>query len=298
MVSTQMENLINFIRQSRGDQVDVSVEATRAAFEQIASMVQVPKDAKCEPVSAGGVSAEWISVPESIHEKVMLYFHGGGYVAGSINSHREYCVRLARASKTRVLLIGYRLAPEHPFPAALEDAIKAYQWLISTEEILPKNLVIGGESAGGGLTVATLLKLRDENMELPVAAVSLSPFMDLAVTGETVKTKVDVDPLTTQELLELDSNLYLAGEDARNPLASPLYADLKGLPPLYIQVGSAELLLDDSIRFVDAAKAAGVDVKFEIWDDMIHMFQMFAAMAPEGQDGINKIGEFVLEYLS
>jgi acetyl esterase/lipase len=298
MVSTQMENLINFIRQSRGDQVDVSVEATRAAFEQIASMVQVPKDAKCEPVSAGGVPAEWISVPESIHEKVMLYFHGGGYVAGSINSHREYCVRLARASKTRVLLIGYRLAPEHPFPAALEDAIKAYQWLISTEEILPKNLVIGGESAGGGLTVATLLKLRDENMELPVAAVSLSPFMDLAVTGETVKTKVDVDPLTTQELLELDSNLYLAGEDARNPLASPLYADLKGLPPLYIQVGSAELLLDDSIRFVDTAKAAGVDVKFEIWDDMIHMFQMFAAMAPEGQDGINKIGEFVLEYLS
>jgi acetyl esterase/lipase len=122
--------------------------------------------------------------------------------------------------------------------------------------------------------------------------------MDLAVTGESVITKVDVDPLTTQALLELDSEVYLAGEDARNPLASPLYAELKGLPPLYIQTGSAELLLDDSIRFVDAAKAAGVNVKFEIWDDMIHMFQMFAAMAPEGQDAINKIGEFVLEYLS
>jgi acetyl esterase/lipase len=261
-------------------------------------MVRVPKDAKCEPVSAGGVPAEWISVPESINNKVMLYFHGGGYVAGSINSHREYCVRLARASRTRVLIIDYRLAPEHPFPAALEDAIKAYQWLITSEGISPKHIVIAGESAGGGLTIATLLKLRDDKIELPTAGISLSPFMDMAVTGETVKSKVDVDPLTTQVMLELDAKLYLGGEDARNPLASPLYADLKDLPPLYIQVGSAELLLDDSIRFVDAAKAAGVDVKFEIWDDMIHMFQMFAAMAPEGQDGINKIGEFVLEYLS
>ncbi|MHA1883868.1 MAG: alpha/beta hydrolase [Promethearchaeota archaeon] len=295
MVSKQMENLINFIRQSK---VEPTVEGMRESFEQIASMVRVPKDAKCEPVSAGGVPAEWISVPESINNKVMLYFHGGGYVAGSINSHREYCVRLARASRTRVLIIDYRLAPEHPFPAALEDAIKAYQWLITSEGISPKHIVIAGESAGGGLTIATLLKLRDDKIELPTAGISLSPFMDMAVTGETVKSKVDVDPLTTQVMLELDAKLYLGGEDARNPLASPLYADLKDLPPLYIQVGSAELLLDDSIRFVDAAKAAGVDVKFEIWDDMIHMFQMFAAMAPEGQDGINKIGEFVLEYLS
>jgi len=298
MVSTQMENLINFIRQSQGDEPDVSVEGIRAAFDQIASMVRVPKDATCEPVSAGGVPAEWISVPDSIPEKILLYFHGGGYVAGSLNSHREYAVRLARASKTRVLLIDYRLAPEHSFPAALEDAVEAYRWLISSEQILPKNLVIGGESAGGALTVATLLKLRDENVDLPIAAVTLSPFMDLAVTGESIKTKADVDPLVLQEMLELDAKLYLNGEDPRNPLASPLYADLKGLPPLYVQVGSAEILLDDSIRFVDAAKAAGVDVKFEVWDDMIHMFQMFASMAPEGQDAINKIGEFVLEYLS
>ncbi|MFX1344229.1 MAG: alpha/beta hydrolase [Promethearchaeota archaeon] len=298
MVSKQMENLINFIRQSRGDQVEPSVEEMRESFEQIASMVKVPKDAKCEPINAGGVPAEWISVPESIKDRVLLYFHGGGYVAGSINSHREYCVRLARASKTRVLLVGYRLAPEHPFPAALEDAVKAYQWLISSEEILPKNLVIAGESAGGGLTVATLLKLRDDNVELPIAGVSLSPFMDMAVTGDSLKTKAEIDPLATQEMLEFDAKLYLGGEDSRNPLASPLYADLKGLPPLYIQVGSAEILLDDSIRFVDAAKAAGVDVKFEIWDDMIHMFQMFATMAPEGQDAINKIGEFVLKSMN
>ncbi|MFW9941632.1 MAG: alpha/beta hydrolase [Candidatus Thorarchaeota archaeon] len=298
MVSKQMENLINFIRQSRGVQVEPSVEEMRESFEQIASMVKVPKDAKCEPINAGGVPAEWISVPESIKDRVLLYFHGGGYVAGSINSHREYCVRLARASKTRVLLVGYRLAPEHPFPAALEDAVKAYQWLISSEEILPKNLVIAGESAGGGLTVATLLKLRDDNVELPIAGVSLSPFMDMAVTGDSLKTKAEIDPLATQEMLEFDAKLYLGGEDSRNPLASPLYADLRGLPPLYIQVGSAEILLDDSIRFVDAAKAAGVDVKFEIWDDMIHMFQVFAIMAPEGQDAINKIGEFVLKSMN
>ncbi|MHA2184989.1 MAG: alpha/beta hydrolase fold domain-containing protein, partial [Promethearchaeota archaeon] len=162
MVSKQMENLINFIRQSK---VEPTVEGMRESFEQIASMVRVPKDAKCEPVSAGGVPAEWISVPESINNKVMLYFHGGGYVAGSINSHREYCVRLARASRTRVLIIDYRLAPEHPFPAALEDAIKAYQWLITSEGISPKHIVIAGESAGGGLTIATLLKLRDDKIE-------------------------------------------------------------------------------------------------------------------------------------
>jgi acetyl esterase/lipase len=293
-----MENLINFVKQARGNKTEPSVESMREEFNQIPNMVRIPKDAKCEPVSAAGVPAEWISVPESEKDKVMLYFHGGGYVAGSINTHREYCVRLARASKTRVLLIDYRLAPEHPFPAALEDATKAYQWLISTERISPSNLVIAGESAGGGLTVATLLKLRDDKVELPPAAVVLSPFMDLAVTGESIKTKVEEDPLATPADLKLDAGLYLAGEDPRNPLASPLYADLTGLPPLYIQVGTAEILLDDSIRFVDAAKAVGVDVKFEVWDDMIHMFQMFASMAPEGQDAIDKIGEFVLEYLS
>ena len=297
MVSIEMERLISFLRQSRGDTSEPSVEGFRESFGQIAGLTKIPKDANCEPIDAVGVPAEWISVPESVKDHVVLYFHGGGYVAGSINSHREYCVRIARASKTRVLLIDYRRAPEHRFPAALEDAMKVYQWLNSSEGINPKKIIIAGESAGGGLTIATLIKLRDDQVELPIAGICLSPFMDLAVTGDSVKTKAEVDPIVTQANLEFCAKLYLGGENSRNPLASPLYADLKGIPPLYIQVGTAEILLDDSIRFADLAKAAGVKVSLELWDDMIHMFQMFAAMAPEGQDAINKIGEFILKSL-
>lgn len=228
----------------------------------------------------------------------MLYFHGGGYVAGSINSHRELCVRIARASNTRVLLIDYRRAPEHPFPAALEDAIKVYHWLISSEEINPKKIIIAGESAGGGLTIATLIKLRNDKVNLPKASICLSPFLDLAVTGDSVKTKAEIDPIVTRENLEFCAKLYLGDEDSKNPLASPLYADLQGLPPLLIQVGTSELLLDDSVRFADRAKAAGVEVTLDIWDDMIHMFQLFASFAPEGQEAINKIGAFIQKSLS
>ena len=293
MVSKEMENLLNFIKQSVDQSVEPSVEGLRESFEQIGGMMRVPKDAKCEPINIEGVPAEWISVPESMKDRVLLYFHGGGYVAGSINSHREYCVHLARASKTKVLLIDYRRAPEHPFPAALEDATKVYNWLISSGGIKSKNIVIAGESAGGGLTIATLLKLRDDNKELPVAGIPLSPFLDLVVTGESIKTKADVDPMSTEEMLKFCAGQYLGQGDKKNPLASPLYADLKNLPPLYIQVGTAEILIDDAVRFADLAKAAGVEVKLEIWDDMIHMFQMFATMIPEGRDAIAKIGEFI-----
>jgi monoterpene epsilon-lactone hydrolase len=298
MVSKEMENLLNFIKQSVDQSVEPSVEGLRESFEQIGSMMRVPKDANCEPIDVVGVPSEWISVPESINDRVLLYFHGGGYVAGSINSHREYAVRLARASKTRVLLIDYRRAPEHRFPAALEDATKVYDWLTSSEGIEPKNIVIAGESAGGGLTIATLLKLRDDHKELPAAGIPLSPYLDLAVTGESVKTKADIDPMSTEAMLKFCAEQYLGEGDKKNPLASPLYADLKNLPPLYIQVGTAEILLDDAIRFADLAKVAGNDVKLEILDDMTHMFQMFATMVPEGRDAIEKIGEFVLKSLN
>lgn len=298
MVSKEMENLLNFIKQTQDQSTEPSVEGLRESFKQIGNMMRVPKDAKCEPINIVGTSAEWISVPESKNDRVLLYFHGGGYIAGSIHSHREYCVHLARASKTRVLLIDYRRAPEHCFPAALEDATKVYDWLISSQGIKPKNIVIAGESAGGGLTIATLLKLRDDNKELPAAGIPLSPFLDLAVTGNSIKTKADVDPMATEADLKFCVEQYLGKEDKKNPLASPLYADLKNLPPLYIQVGTAEILLDDAVRFADKAKAAGVNVELEVWDDMTHMFQMFATMIPEGRDAIAKIGEFVLKSLN
>jgi monoterpene epsilon-lactone hydrolase len=297
MGSKELERLIGLIEQVRGVVTEPNVEALRASFEQIASMTKIPKDAKCEPLNIEGVPSEWISVPESINDRVILYLHGGGYVAGSINSHREFGVRLARASRSIVLIIDYRLAPEYCFPAPLEDAIKVYKWLIFSEGIKSKQIIIAGESAGGGLTIATLLKLRDDQIELPAAGVCLSPFLDLTVSGESIKTKAEMDPLTTEVELKSFAKLYLRDEDFRNPLASPLFADLKNIPPLYIQVGTRETLLDDSIRFADLAKSAGVDVKLDIWDDMIHMFQMFATMLPEGQKAIDKIGEFILKSL-
>jgi monoterpene epsilon-lactone hydrolase len=297
MVSKEMERLINQLNQNFGDELEPTVEGYRIFFNQMGNMIKIPKDAKCEPINAAGVSAEWISVPESIRSKVVLYFHGGGYIAGSIHSHRDLCIRIARASKTRVLLIDYRLAPEHPFPAALEDTVKVYQWLTTSEGVNTRNIIIAGESAGGGLTIATLIKLRNEKKNLPKAAICLSSFMDLAITGDSVKKKAEIDPMVTKEDLEFCAKQYIGNEDRKNPYASPLYADLQGLPPLLIQVGSSEVLLDDSLRFANRAKAAGIEVSLEVWDDMIHMFQLYAYVVPEGREAINRIGEFIQKYL-
>ncbi len=298
MVSKELEKLIIQIKQNKGNNYKPSVKGYRESFDQLAKLIKIPEDAKCESVNVEGIPAEWISVPETPNSPVILYFHGGGYVAGSINSHRGLGVKLARASKSRVILIDYRLAPEYPFPAALEDAVEVYQWLILSEGIKPKNIIIAGESAGGGLTISTLLKLKNEKFNLPAAGICLSPYMDLAVTGESVNTKADIDPRVTKEDLLFCANQYLGDENPKNPYASPLYADLQGLPPIFIQVGTSEILLDDSIRFADRAKASGVEVSLELWDDMIHMFQLYAYLIPEGQEAINKIDLFIKRILN
>ena len=298
MVSKGMEFVINTIKERAAQDIKERVEKDRAGMEDLAKMVKVPKDVICEPINVAGIPAEWISAPEAKNENVILYFHGGGYVIGSINSHRELMSRISRSSKARVLIIDYRLAPEHPFPAAVEDAYTAYQWLIEDQKIAPNNLVIAGDSAGGGLTLATLINLRDKDIPLPAAAVCLSPWTDLGLTGESYKTKVRIDPMVTMDGLMFDTQLYLGDTDYTNPLASPLYGNLKGLPPLFILVGTAEVLLDDSVEFAKKAKKAGVDVILDIWDDMPHVFPLFAAFAPEGQQGIEKIGEFMKKFLT
>jgi monoterpene epsilon-lactone hydrolase len=192
----------------------------------------------------------------------------------------------------RALLIEYRLAPEHPFPAAVEDSVAAYRWLLK-EGFDPARIAVAGDSAGGGLTVATMVKLRDENEPLPAAAVCLSPWVDMEGIGESMKTRAEVDPIVERgPLLEM-AEAYLGGADPRTPLAAPLYADLKGLPPMLIQVGTAEVLLDDSTRLAEEAKKAGVDVTLEPWEDMIHIWQFFASMVPEGRDAVDRIASFI-----
>lgn len=297
MVSKGLERLINMFRQQEKVAIKKRVEDGRAVFEQFAPMFQIPKDVKIDNVDVSGVPAVWISTPEAVKENVVLYLHGGGYIIGSINTHKEFGSRISRVSNSRVLLLDYRRAPEHPFPAALEDAVAAYKWLIDNEGIKPENVIIGGESAGGGLTLATLLKLRDTGIPLPAAALILSPWADLDMTGDTIRTKAKVDPLASASELFFYSSLYTGEDDPKNPYISPLYADLKGLPPMIIQVGSAEILLSDATRIAEKAKAAGVDVILDIWEDMIHMFQMFALFAPEGQKATEKLGKFIQKHI-
>jgi len=294
MVSTGMQNVINLLR-TQIESMELSVEAIRSGLDQLAIMSKLPKDVKCEPINAGGVPAEWISTPDTINKRITLYLHGGGYIAGSIDTHRDLVARISRASKTRILIIDYRLAPEHPYPAALEDCLNAYKWLVNNEKVASDNIIIAGDSAGGGLTVGCLISLRDEGFPLPAAAVCLSPGTDATMSGESFKTKVELDPFLTPESVKFMIGQYLGNTDPQE--VTILNANFKGFPPLLIQVGSSEILLNDSTLLAELAEAAGVDVKLEIWEDMIHVFQAFAAFAPESREAIEKIGEFVQKHL-
>jgi acetyl esterase/lipase len=251
-------------------------------------------DASFEPVHAGGVPAEWIRYPDADTSRVILYLHGGGYSLGSIATHRKLAGHIARAAGSTALVIDYRLAPEHPFPAGLDDAVTAYQWLLA-EGFRASDVAIAGDSAGGGLTVATAIRLRDERVELPDALVTLSPWTDLAHTGESLETNREKDLLLTSGD-NTGVEWYLGGghADEKHPLVSPLYADLDGLPRLLVQVGSDEILLDDSRRLAERADAAGVDVTIEIWDEMQHVFQMGVGNMPESTEAVAKIGAWLL----
>ena len=249
-------------------------------------------DVSASVVDAGGVNAEWITPAGSDSQRVLLYLHGGGYLLGSVSSHRAMLERLAKAVGSRVLALNYRLAPEAPFPAPVEDACAAYRWLLK-QGIAAKKIAIAGDSAGGGLTLATLLALRDAGDPMPGCAVPISPWTDMEGMGASMETRASVDPMVQKgPLLEM-AGAYLQGADSKNPLASPLYGNFKGLPPLLIQVGDAETLLDDTTRIESKLKAAGVDVTVEIWPEMIHVWHLFAPMLDKGQEAIDRIGAFV-----
>ena len=291
MPSQQLETLINMLRSLPRSQ-ELSPQEARANFEKATSLIRMPEDVRCQPLDADGVPAEWVVTPGAQDDKVVLFLHGGGYASGSINTHRELASRISRAAGARVFLIDYRLAPEHPHPAALEDSLTAYRWLLR-DGANPNHTVIAGDSAGGGLTVATLVALRDAGDPLPAAAVCLSPWVDMEGNSESRRTKASLDPSVRPDDIALQAKAYLGGADPKTPLASPLYADLHGLPPLLIQVGGAETLLDDSTRLAERAKAVGVDTTLEVWDEMPHVWQFFSFMLPEGQQAIDRIGEYI-----
>jgi acetyl esterase/lipase len=294
MTSPELQKIVDLLTSQPRPSGDLKprLEQVRKEFEFLAAIVPPAPDVRSETVDAGGVPADWIESPGADASRALLYLHGGGYVIGSVNTHRDLASRIARAAGVRALSVEYRLAPENPHPAAVEDSTAAYRWLLA-RGLEPGRVVLAGDSAGGGLVIATLLALRDAGDPLPAAGVCLSPWVDLEGTGESVSTRAELDPLIDRDILVQMGQLYLGGLDPHTPLAAPLYADLAGLPPLLIQVGTAETLLDDAARLAEKANAAGVDVTLEPWEDMIHVWQIFAAQLPEARDAIDRIGDFI-----
>ena len=272
-----------------------SLQDMRQGLDAMGKATPRLADVSAAIADAGGISAEWLTPTGGDPHSVILYLHGGGYLLGSVDSHRALLERLAKASGRRVLAINYRLAPEAPFPAPVEDACAAYRWLLA-QGIAAKRIAISGDSAGGGLVLATLIALRDAGDAMPGCAVPISPWTDMEGTGASMETRAAVDPMVQKGPLVEMAGAYLQGADSKNPLASPLYGDFKGLPPLLIQVGDAETLLDDTTRIVPKLKAAGVDVTMEVWPDMIHVWHLFAPMLDKGQEAIDGIGAFVRKH--
>lgn len=293
MASEQMRTIAEVIR-SQPVLTGMPVEQLRANMEAMATVVPPPEDVSFEPTDAGGVPAEWVAAPDVRNDAAILYLHGGGYAIGSIATHRLIAANISRAAGVRVLLIDYRLAPEHPHPAAVEDATAAYRWLLA-QGLAPGNVAVSGDSAGGGLTVATLLALRDAGDPLPACAVPMSPWVDMDQSSESYATRCDLDPMCSATGLKEMADWYLAGQDRETPLASPVHADLSGLPPLLVQVGDHEVLLDDSVRLVDRAKAAGVDATLEVEEEGIHVFQAFPV--PEATEAIARLAAFVRRHI-
>ncbi len=264
----------------------------RERLDDFGRALGVPEQARLEPIQIGGVPAEWSTTPEADPARAVLYLHGGGYMAGSIVSHRYVAIEIGRAARARTLAPGYQLAPEHSYPAQLEDALAAWQYL-RDQGFAPENIAVGGDSAGGNLTLALLLALRTRGMPLPCCCWLVSPWSDLTASGATMQTKAGVDPMIQRPyLLEL-AQAFAGGKDLGDPLVSPQLADLAGLPPLLIQVGSEETLLDDSVTLAGRAGAAGVAVTLEVWPDMIHAFPMFFPRVAASRRATAGAGDFM-----
>ncbi len=263
----------------------------RERLDGLGANYALPSGLRSGTVDANGVPAEWTTTPGAENDRVILFLHGGGYMAGSIRSHRHMISELGRQARMCTLALDYRLAPEHRFPAALDDAIAGYRFLLASG-IAPSRIVLAGESAGGGLALATLTSLRDAGTPLPARVWLSSPWVDLTMSGDTMASKAAVDPLIQRDYLQGLAAAYLAGADPRNPLVSPLFADLRGLPPMLIQVGSAETLLSDAVRLASAVGECDVGVTLEIWPEMIHAWHLFHPQLAAGRAALEVVAGF------
>jgi acetyl esterase/lipase len=271
---------------------NTSIPEMRKAHEKTNKWIaKLPEGIQTKPVSIEEIHAEWV-LPEHLRkDKVIFFTHGGGYVSGSCQDHRSIVAKLVKACDVRALQFDYRLAPEHPYPAAVEDSVTAYNWLLD-QGVAPENIIIVGDSAGAGLALATLLALRDQGMPLPAAAVPISPWTDLTCSGESYRTKADVC-LSPEGSWTVFGKYYMGDSDPTTPWMSPLFGELHDLPPLLIYTGDDEILRDDAIRFAEKAKQAGVDVTLRVGEKMVHCYPFLAPLIPEAQEAMDEICEFI-----
>lgn len=285
-----VKNLLSRLK-SRVDYRDIMF--ARRGFERVAGRFNTPLSGfNHQAWKLGDLKVEWVTPEHANEKKVLLYFHGGGYTTGSINTHRALVSQIIKGAGIKALMIEYRLAPEHKYPCAVEDAAMAYQWLLDNG-YSANDICFGGDSAGGGLTLATLLYVRDKGMPLPKCAIALSPWTDHTLSGRTYVTNKDIDPMLVAEGFPVWSKHYTGDEDPQNPYISPLFGDLHDLPPVYIQVGEEEMLLDDSLRFAEKAKAAGVDITIDVYAGMFHVFNAFWLALSTAKKANIKLGEFL-----
>lgn len=293
MSQRQLDTVIQDIQGCFGAwNTGTSLSQMREEWDALFSMHPSGIGATRQIVDAGGVRAEWIVAPGASDERVVMYVHGGGYVFGSPRSHGALAEQLSHDAQASVLFVDYRLAPEHPFPAAIEDALGAYRWLLAQGHS-PKRIAIAGDSAGGGLSLSTMVSLKEASLPQPACSVLMSPWVDLECSGETLISKAAEDPYVQRDMLAQLVGMYLPKGNVRDPLASPLFADLSGLPPTLIQVGSRETLLDDAVRVAGNARRAGVTVELDICQGMIHVFQLFCVRLDEGRAAVERLGAHV-----
>lgn len=272
-----------------------TIDEARRGMESLTKLASLPSKTKVKKITFNSISAEWICANEAHDDRVILYLHGGGYNICSPNTHRELAAHISMASGAKVLLPDYRLAPEQPFPSALEDATSAYRWLLDTG-LTSENIAIAGDSAGGGLSIATSISLRDAGEPSPASIACISPWTDLEMSGNSINTHAEIDPMLNLQSMKIMASNYIGEGDPRSPLISPIYADLKGISPLLIHVGSDEMLLDDSKRIAEKAKSAGVDVTLKIYDQMWHAFHLNARLMPEAKNAIEALGSFIRKH--
>ena len=273
---------------------DPTVQEQRDGYDMFGELIPLRDDAEIVEADAWGVPLQFISTPRSNPDRKVLVFHGGGYVIGSFKSHGGWASRFADRTGSTVVLVGYRLAPEHPFPAAVDDAVQALEWLQQSDA--PDSIAVAGDSAGGGLALAALVAARDRGMPMVAGAALMSPWTDLSFTGESLVTRAEQDPMVAEDMIRVMADHYVSSADSSDPLVSPVYANLTGLCPLQIHVGDDEILLDDSRRIGENARRDGVECSVTVWDEMLHVFPYFAPLLPEGHpawQATDQMGQFI-----